>query len=155
MKTKIAAYFRSPFSTSGGTTKVLIGLFVLVNSIVLFNVVFHHPKIGYDAPDYIEYIDVLSQGRLPSQVETEEFFSPPLAFGVPAGFRALLRGLSGHPFFYPPNDYWLANQLQEYFVYGFNDFSLGLAAKFAQGLNVLYSLGITFFLLKIAELIRP
>ena len=100
-------------------------LLVLINAIVLSNAVRHDPRVGYDAADHLEYIEVLSQGRLPARADTAEFFSPPLPYLLPAMLRST--GLV----------------------------SLHGAAKAAQFLNVLFSIGLTFSLISLCDLVRP
>ncbi len=105
--------------------KALVALFLLVNGIVLLNALLHDPRIGYDARDHVKYIAILAKARLPAPGETREFFSPPLPYVLPALLFA--SGL----------------------------FKLWTVAKFAQVLNVLYSIGLTVAVVRICELIRP
>lgn len=100
-------------------------LLVLINLIVLSNAVRHDPRVGYDAEDHLKYIDVLSRFRLPARADTAEFFSPPLPYIVPAMVQSM--GLV----------------------------SLWGAAKVAQLLNVVFSIGLTFCLVSICERLRP
>ena len=98
---------------------------VLINLVVLSNAVRHDPRVGYDAEDHLKYIEVLSTFRLPVRAETAEFFSPPLPYLLPAMARST----------------------------GF--VTLWGAAKTAQLLNVLYSIGLTLCLVSLCERVRP
>jgi hypothetical protein len=118
-------YFLTPFQTENGLNKTLLAIFGGLNLIVLVNALIHVPYVGYDALEHIEYIKILSEFRFPTLAETGEFFSPPLPYVGPA----LL----------------LATKL----------FNLQLVLKLAQFGNFVLSLGLTFFLLKICDLIKP
>ena len=100
-------------------------LFVFVNSVVLVNALLHDPFVGYDANAHFGYIGALSEGRLPTPDDTFEFFTPPLAY-VPA---ALLSPL------------------------GYR--SLRLAGRVALYFNLVWSIALTWFLVRIARLLRP
>lgn len=115
----------NPPATTQRGDWLLVGLLVAINGVVLANAILHDPAIGYDARAHFAYIRVLSEGRLPSEADTYEFFTPPLSY-LPA---ALVRRL------------------------GFG--GLFLAGKVAQYLNVLYSLGVTVCLIRLCERIRP
>ena len=67
----------------------LIVLYVAINGIVLINALLHYPTVGYDAFAHLDYLRGLAQGRLPGPKETTEYFSPPLAYVVPALFDAV------------------------------------------------------------------
>src|SRR5262245_20025890 len=114
-----------PFRSEEVISKPLLCLFILLNGIVLTNACVHNPTVGYDAAEHLKYIRELASLHLPKPAESSEFFSPPL----PSIFPALL-GSSG-----------LAR--------------LWWAAKAAQLLNAALSIGLTFYLLKICDLIRP
>jgi hypothetical protein len=103
----------------------LVLLLLLVNGVVLLNARLHDPFVGYDANAHFGYIGALGEGRLPTPEDTFEFFTPPLAY-VPA---ALLT-----PFGYR---------------------SLRLAGHAAQYGNLLWSIGLTLLLVKVARLLRP
>lgn len=62
-------------------TKLLLLGFLVVG---LLNAFLHDPHIGYDADDYAAYIETLASGRLPGIEDTDEFFTPPVPFSVPA-----------------------------------------------------------------------
>lgn len=112
-------------SATGGLDRTLLGLFLLINGIVLANAVLHPPSVGYDSAAHLRYIKALSQLRFPTRADTYEFFSPPLSYLPPA--LLLASGLLGE----------------------------GGAGKAAQLLNVACSLGLTLVLLHVCELIRP
>lgn len=68
-------------------------LLVFINGVVLFNAV-HTPFIaGYDTKWHIISTQVLSTGHLPEQKNSDEFFSPPLPYALPA----LAYRLTGSP----------------------------------------------------------
>lgn len=114
-----------PFKSEDGVHKLLVGIFVLVNSVVLINAVLHEPTIGYDADHHLTYIETLSQMRLPNECDSKEYYSPPL----PYLFPAILMASS-------PMDVWWA-------------------AKCAQILKVLLSIALLYYLLKICDLVSP
>ena len=115
----------APFRGEEGISPILLGLFMLLNGLVLTNACLHDPTIGYDSFEHLQYIKALGRLHLPSSVETSEFFSPPLPYVFPALLGWL--GLAG--------SWW--------------------AAKSAQVLNVVCSVGLTFYLLKICDFVRP
>ena len=150
------AFLKQPFEDKGKIYKPLLLLFLIINLIVLRNAVFHDPSIGYDAWAYYDYIKVLAKGHLPSSQDTPEFFSAPLAFIPSSVVYAALDQLRDAAALNPPNDAApISTWLYFRFFYGFDDFPSALVGKFTQFLNVVYSLLVTFFLLKICELLRP
>ena len=54
--------------------------YVLVNSVVFYNARRHDPGIGYDSDAHLHYLMAMSEGRLPTDKDTGEFFSPPLPY---------------------------------------------------------------------------
>ena len=48
--------FRQLFKSGGKTDRLLLGLFLLINLLVLVNVFLHPPEIGYDADDHLDYV---------------------------------------------------------------------------------------------------
>jgi len=100
-------------------------VFVLIQVVMLFDVTLHDPRIGYDAGEHLKYIATLANGQLPDPSDSSEFFSPPLPYAVPAIFNALGFGL------------------------------IGWAGKAAQFANLLYSIGVCIFVLKICNLLSP
>ena len=115
----------APFRSEEVINKPLLCLFILLNGIVLTNTCLHNPTVGYDAAEHLKYIRALASLHLPKPAESREFFSPPLPYVFPA-----LLGWSGLT-------------------------KLWWAAKAAQLLNAVLSIGLTFYLLKICDLIRP
>ncbi|MCX6244381.1 MAG: glycosyltransferase family 39 protein [Bacteroidetes bacterium] len=111
-----------PLRSEGKLNIPLVVIFLLINGIVLLNSRLHAPWIGYDANAHISYIKALSAFRLVSPAESQEFFSPPLPYFLPAIFYAITGKLI-------------------------------LAAKFAQLLNVVVSILLTWFLLKSCDLL--
>ena len=134
----------------------LLILFLLINLLVLFNAVAHDPYIGYDTSAYLDYITTLAEGRLPTSEDSGEFFSPPLAFVPSAGLYAALQPYADSPALSPPeSNLRIVNSLYFRLLYSIDNFPLALSAKLLQLLNVVYSVGVTLLLLKIAELLHP
>jgi hypothetical protein len=107
------------------TDPVVVSLLVLVNGLALFNAVYHPPRVAFDANAHIWYVETVAAGRLPTMADTYEAFSPPLSYLPPAVPLAL----------------------------GWVD--ADGAAKVAQWLNVLYSIGATLLLVRLCGLIAP
>jgi len=105
--------------------RILIILFLAINGVVLYNAIFHTPTIGYDSPSHIKNIVLLSLFKLPAPSQSSLFYMPPLTYFLPAITLSLTK------------------------------MSLAAALKIAQLCNVLFSVGLTFYLLKICEIIRP
>lgn len=115
-----------PFYHDHRPNKPLIILFVLINVLVLVNAYLHDPTKGYDAGDHIHYIKTLAEDRrIPTCADSAQCYIPPLPYMWPALLVA-----SGTA-------------------------SLLLAAKLAQLTNVIISLGLTYYLLKICALLDP
>ncbi len=70
-------------------------LLALIHAILLYNALYHDPRVGYDAEEHLEYVEILSGLRLPTPEQTYEFISPPLPYVVPALARALGMSLTG------------------------------------------------------------
>ncbi|NOH13700.1 MAG: hypothetical protein HND51_18830 [Chloroflexi bacterium] len=155
MLKNILTFLLGPFHTAQGVYWPLLALFIAINGIVLFNSLAHDPKVGYDSRDYIAYIDVLSEGRLPEREETKQFFSPPLPFVASAALQAFWQENLPRAWRTPPGDAWAPNFLFYNFTYTIGQFPLGVAAKLTQLLNGAYSLILTFYLLKLVDLIKP
>jgi len=114
-----------PFRFENRTNKTLVLIFFVMNGLVLANALLHPAAVGYDAPNHLEYIKVLSEPRLPTPQETNQFYVPPLPYALPALVHSL--GL-----------------------FGFEK-----VAKLSQLLNVLYSILLTVYVIKICRLARP
>lgn len=108
--------FLSAFSSDQGVSKALILLFISINAIVLFNAIFHDPRIGYDTAAFLLNIDVLSEFRIPLESDTTEFFTPPLPFILPALFEAIMDKVASPEFLSPPNAYWFPTFLHYRFL---------------------------------------
>lgn len=119
------SFLKTFFGSRGSISKPVLTLFLLLNIIVAYNVTRHNSYIGYDAPEHIKYINVLSQGRLPTLEENYEFFSPPAPYLISAIAKASgLVGLAG-------------------------------SARIFLLLNLIYSLLTTFMVLAIWHLVQP
>ncbi len=125
MRTLIQEVFE-PFYNNGKVHRPLIILFILINALVSANAILHDPYQGYDAGDHIHYIKTLAEKRaIPTCADSAQCYIPPLPYMLPAIILATGR------------------------------INLWQAAKFAQLVNILLSLGLTYYLLKICDLIDP
>ena len=131
----------SLFRYNGKIDPIILTLCLVINIIVLANSILHYPKIGYDAVENLNYIQILPD-RLPSRQDTYEFFSPPLPYFLPSRFDIICEKYVSD-IFKNKND---INSSPTCRIYD---------GKFAQGLNVLLSIGTTILLLMIAEQIKP
>jgi hypothetical protein len=129
------------FRDGGRIDPILLTLCLVINLIVLMNAILHYPKIGYDVVQNLNYIQVLPD-RLPTPNDSYEFFSPPLPYFLPSRFDSICEQ-------HAPDELRIYNGL-----YYSNTCRL-YDGKFAQGLNVLLSIGVTILLLMIAEQIKP
>lgn len=116
---------KDAFATDGSGTTAVVALFLIVNSIVLYNALLHPATIGYDAGGHLRYIAALSHFHLPSPTESVEFFSPPLAYALGAVAMAVGR------------------------------VDLATAARIGQVGQFVVSMVLMFYLLKVCELMRP
>lgn len=105
--------------------KALLGVCLILNALVLLNALMHDPRVGYDSIHHLNYIETLSRFRLPLPHESAEFYSPPLPYLLPS---LLMSSFS---------------------------MELWWAAKCAQLFNVFLSAGLTLYLLRICDLIKP
>src|SRR6266550_9324002 len=111
----------SPFRSVKGLNKPLLVVFLSLNSFVMLNACLHDPFVGYDVGEHLKYIETLAKMRLPTVTDTAEFYSPPLPYVLPA----LVAGAGAKDLWWP--------------------------TKVGQLLNVLLSLALTFYLLKICD----
>src|SRR6267143_3994409 len=117
----LLAELTSPFRSVKGLHKPLLVVFLSLNSLVTLNACLHDPFVGYDVGEHLKYIETLAKLRLPTVADTAEFYSPPLPYVLPA----LVVAAGAKDLWWP--------------------------AKFGQLLNVLLSLALTFYLLKICD----
>jgi len=66
--------------------------------ILIFNIFFYSPILGYDALEHFQYIDFVArylpnQLNLPDLENTKEFFNPPLAYIAPSMAQVLCRNI--------------------------------------------------------------
>jgi hypothetical protein len=108
--------------------RIILAIACIINILVAFNAALHNPFIGYDADNHLDYVSVLAE-RLPTKSDSLEYYSPPLPYFLPS----------------------LVFQVCESNIITCKY----IAGKFAQGINLLLSIIITVFLIKIADLIRP
>ena len=133
--------FLNLFRYDGRIDYIILVLCLAINVIVLINAILQHPKIGYDVGQYLNYIQVLPD-RLPSYHDTSEFFSPPLPYFLPSRFDIIC-------------EQHAPDALQTYNGLNYSNTCRTYDGKFAQGLNLLLSIGTTILLLMIAEQIQP
>ena len=108
--------------------RIVLLLVIVINVLVAINAIFHNPFAGYDSDAHLDYMTVAAD-HLPTKSDSLEYYSPPL------------------PYYLPSIVYHLCNRDGISCKYS--------AGKFAQGINLILSILLTVFLLKIAELIKP
>ena len=108
--------------------RIILTIGCVINLLVAVNTFLHNPFIGYDLVGPFRLRD---GGGCPSAkpIRLGEYYSPPLPYFLPSLIFQLCK----------------SDTITCKFI----------AGKFAQGINLIFSIGITVFLLKIAELIRP
>jgi len=75
--------------------------FVLLSStiyILIYNLFHYSPILGYDADAHYSYVDFIArylprEFKLPTNIDTYEFFSPPMAYLFPASVQVICRNL--------------------------------------------------------------
>lgn len=118
-------HFIARFLPSNWPNRVLLAVCLLINGIVLTNAVLNDPNSGPDYTEHLRYVSTLARLHLPTPLESGEYYSPPL------------------PYLFPAFLMWSCS------------IDLWWAAKCAQLFNVLLSIGLTVYLIKICELIKP
>ncbi len=148
MLSKIKETIAAPFIHRDKVYIPLLMIFLVVNSIVLINAVIHPPQVGYDSVEHLKYIWTISKFKLPAPEDTAESFSPPLPYVLPAAAQRLMARPCA-----TLNLGDLFNVSKK--ISGVLSPCTLIAGKLAQLLNVIYSLGLTFYLLKICEVVHP
>ena len=64
----------------------------------IYNYFHYSPMLGYDAPAHFTYIDYFSRYlprsfKLPTNLDSREFFSPPIPYIIPSFFQVLCRNV--------------------------------------------------------------
>jgi hypothetical protein len=145
----------------------VVAAFLFVNGLVLVNAVLHDPRAGYDAGEHLSYLVALAaNGRTPAFEESlsSQSFTPPLAYALPALVLRVAAEVKGDTAVLKTD--LLSNdsgaeagvqQRQQSQPGGRRSqlLLLGISAKSAQLLNWVFSVGLTLFVLKTCELIRP
>lgn len=116
----------------------LVALFLAINGLVVYNTMAHPVDLGYDTGEHLRYVRAISfiPPHLPFAGETNEFFSPPLPYLPPAAV------------------YQVCDAVQPQFDNPTRT-CLSVAGKFAQLQNILISMGICVYLIRLCTLIRP
>jgi hypothetical protein len=86
MLARIQMVLFGPFRATAGYRAALIAVYVLINGLVLYNACVHHSKVGYDSGAHLSYVRAIAELHLVSSKDSEEFFSPPLPYAIPAVF---------------------------------------------------------------------
>lgn len=131
-------------------------LLILINTIILYNALTHHPLIGYDAHDHIAYLLTMSDGHFPTPLGILPDGDPRkvhredgLPIHIQDDWYNLLRGESSE-FFSPPLPYALPALLLK-----LNWLTMGQTLRFALLLNLLLSLGSTLTLVALTRQLYP
>jgi len=66
--------------------------------VLIYNYFHYSPMLGYDAPAHFTYIDYFSRYlprsfKLPTNLDSREFFSPPIPYIIPSFFQVLCRNV--------------------------------------------------------------
>jgi hypothetical protein len=96
-------------------------ILIIMLALCFVNALLHNPYVGYDAGDVVAYIKTLAQARLPEVEDSDEYFSPPLPYVIPALF------------------------------YGVLNLSFFLTLKLAQAINVFLALGSALVIVRISD----
>jgi hypothetical protein len=155
---KAFALFKKP---NGGAHAGVLIAYLFINGIALANAVMHDPRVGYDHAAHLRYINTLATtGHLQSFEQNHESFTPPLSYVLPALLLRMMAVAKGETeslkSVLPPEDND-PTAVRGTPAEGVKraQLLLGIAAKFAQLLNWVFSIGLTLFVLKICELIKP
>ena len=77
-------------------------IFFLITSsvgyILIYNFYHYSPILGYDAEAHYTYVDYISRYlprsiKLPTSLDTREFFNPPLGYFIPAMSQVVCRNI--------------------------------------------------------------
>tara|TARA_B100001287_G_scaffold276829_1_gene289844 strand:- start:1718 stop:3073 length:1356 start_codon:yes stop_codon:yes gene_type:complete len=77
-------------------------VFVLISVttlyVLIYNILHYNPILGYDGEAHFNYVDYVSRYlpneiRLPSKIDTREYFSPPLGYLVPSIAQVICRNV--------------------------------------------------------------
>jgi hypothetical protein len=122
------------FYAEGKPDRLLLAIFIVSQCLVLTNTLLHNPRWGYDAYYYWDYIEVFPD-HLPTEADSQEFFSAPLPFIIPAYVNVLCKAAAGALDVYEECD----------FIFG----------KVGQFINLILSILIFILMLKIADKVFP
>ncbi len=112
---------------------LIIKLFVfIIIALVGVNSIIHDPIVGYDADAHLDYLAVVGN-HLPSEIESGEFFSPPLPYYLPG----------------------LVYQGCVVFSETRPRLCKNFSGHVAKGINFLLAVGMIWLVVKIADLVKP
>ncbi|MEO0562116.1 MAG: hypothetical protein AAF125_08380, partial [Chloroflexota bacterium] len=134
----IGIWFAGPWTRGNphtGVQALAVGVIVLA----AYNITRHSPWVAYDGVDHFRYVLALSEGRFPTEDESNQFFAPPLAYVVPAVAHrtAIFAGLPPCP------------------DYNSNTAACLITAKAGQLQNILLAIGTVIYSLRIAQHLAP
>ena len=77
---------------------IFAGISLSTGFILIYNIFYFNPILGYDAEAHYDYINYLSRYlprdfKLPTHNETREFFNPPLGYMIPSISQVFCRNL--------------------------------------------------------------
>ena len=77
---------------------VFFAISISTFSILIYNIFFYSPILGYDGEAHYNYVDYISRYlpreiRMPMRPDTREFFNPPLGYLVPSIFQVICRNI--------------------------------------------------------------
>ena len=97
--------------------------------ICLFNIFFYDPIEGYDAEAHYDYVDYFSRYlpqdiRLPSDLNSREFFNPPIPYIIPSFAQVICRNvIDSNNFLQDCKEYYgIAIQVSQFILYLFTIF---------------------------------
>lgn len=127
-----------PYALIERNPPALVLVFLIVNGFVVYNTIAHPSHLNYDGEAHIQYMEALSfiPPRLPTPEDTPGYYYPPLAYVFPSAIHKVC-GLSQR-------------------LVGLPDIScLRVGAKVGQLQNILLSVALSIYLVRLAGLVRP
>lgn len=154
---KIKSSLLAPFKYFDGVNKRAILLFVLINSIVLFNVISHAPKGNYDLDSHMDLVLALSEGRIPDENDGRDYHSPYLPYLIPAAIYRVATELQFDQIFTIKGNQGnvFARSIYYNFLSWHKDTNYAMAAKAGQFQMFFVSISITYLLAILSKKIMP